>query len=91
LLTSLLARLLLTSLLQEWIPIARQCRPAGKFPFEGANIMLHWALVFLVVALVAGALGMYGVAGISVEIARTLFFVFIVLFIVTLLLGRRVV
>ena len=53
--------------------------------------MLHWALVFLVVALVAGALGMYGAAGISVEIARTLFFVFIVLFIVTLLLGRRVV
>jgi uncharacterized membrane protein YtjA (UPF0391 family) len=34
-------------------------------------------------------LGMYGVAGISAEIARTLFFIFIVLFIVSLIMGRR--
>jgi uncharacterized membrane protein YtjA (UPF0391 family) len=43
--------------------------------------MLSWALTFLVVALIAGALGFGGVAVVSVEIARILFFVFIVLFI----------
>ncbi len=46
--------------------------------------MLGWALTFLVVALIAGVLGFGGVAVISVEIARTLFFVFLVVFLVTL-------
>jgi uncharacterized membrane protein YtjA (UPF0391 family) len=53
--------------------------------------MLHWALAFLVVALVAGLFGMYDIAGISAEIARTLFFVFIVLFVVSLVAGWRTV
>jgi uncharacterized membrane protein YtjA (UPF0391 family) len=44
--------------------------------------MLSWALTFLVLALVAGLLGFGGVAIISVEIARILFIVFLVLFIV---------
>ncbi len=47
--------------------------------------MLTWALTFLVVALIAGALGFGGVAIVSVEIARILFFVFIVLFILAAL------
>jgi len=49
--------------------------------------MLQWALIFLVVALVAGVLGFGGVAIISVEIARALFFVFLVLFALSLVLG----
>ena len=48
--------------------------------------MLQWALIFLVVALVAGVLGFGGVAIISVEIARALFFVFLVLFALSLVL-----
>lgn len=46
--------------------------------------MLYWALVFLVVALVAGLFGFGGVAATSMGIAQILFFVFLVLFLITL-------
>jgi uncharacterized membrane protein YtjA (UPF0391 family) len=46
--------------------------------------LLHYALVFLVVALVAAAVGFGGVAGVAMEGARLLFWVFIVLFVVSL-------
>lgn len=42
--------------------------------------MLEWALTFLVVALIAAALGFGGIAGAPVGIAQILFFVFIALF-----------
>lgn len=42
--------------------------------------MLGWALTFLVVALIAAALGFGGIAGASAGIAQILFVVFIVLF-----------
>jgi len=45
--------------------------------------MLRWALIFLVVALIAAFLGFGGVAGTPMEIAKILFFVFLVLFIVS--------
>ena len=48
--------------------------------------MLRWALIFLVVALVAGLLGFGVIAGVSMEIARVLFLVFIVLFLVSLVM-----
>jgi uncharacterized membrane protein YtjA (UPF0391 family) len=44
--------------------------------------MLHWALTFLVVALIAGVLGFGGIASTSIEIAQILFVVFLVLFLV---------
>jgi uncharacterized membrane protein YtjA (UPF0391 family) len=46
--------------------------------------MLGWALTFLVVALIAGVLGFTTIAGTSIAIAKILFFVFLVLFIVSL-------
>lgn len=52
--------------------------------------MLRWALIFLVIGLVAGLLGFTGVAGASIAIAKTLFFVFIALFLVLLVLGLTV-
>jgi uncharacterized membrane protein YtjA (UPF0391 family) len=45
--------------------------------------MLSWALSFLVLALIAGFLGFSGVAIMSVEIARLLFGLFLVLFLVS--------
>ncbi|HMN39681.1 MAG TPA: DUF1328 domain-containing protein [Phycisphaerales bacterium] len=55
--------------------------------------MLRWAFVFLVFALVAGLLGFTGIAGDSMYIARILFFIFLVVFLVglvySLLTGRR--
>jgi uncharacterized membrane protein YtjA (UPF0391 family) len=56
--------------------------------------MLKWALIFAVVAIIAGSLGFTGIAGTSMAIAKTLFFVFLVIFVVLLLaglfVGRRV-
>jgi uncharacterized membrane protein YtjA (UPF0391 family) len=47
--------------------------------------MLYYALMFLLVALIAGALGFGVVAFAAAEIARIVFFVFIVLFLVGLI------
>ena len=51
--------------------------------------MLRWALVFLVVALVAALFGFTSVAGPAMLAARVLFFVFVALFVVSLLFGGR--
>ena len=48
--------------------------------------MLGWALTFLVVALIAGLLGFTTVAGAAIEIAKVIFIVFLVLFLVSLVL-----
>lgn len=56
--------------------------------------MLSWALVFLVVALIAGLLGFTSIAGAAVGVAKILFFVFLVLFVVSAIMhmvrGRRI-
>jgi len=49
--------------------------------------MLHWALVFLVVALVAALFGFTGIYVAAAGIAKVLFFVFLILFLVSLLSG----
>jgi uncharacterized membrane protein YtjA (UPF0391 family) len=49
--------------------------------------ILHYAIVFLVVALIAAAVGFGGVAGVAMEGARLLFWVFIVLFVISLIAG----
>jgi uncharacterized membrane protein YtjA (UPF0391 family) len=49
--------------------------------------MLRYAAVFLVIALVAALLGFTGIAAGAVEIAKILFFVFLLLFVVSLIVG----
>ena len=44
--------------------------------------MLQWALTFLVVAIIAAVFGFGGIAAVSVDIARIIFFVFIILFVI---------
>ena len=53
--------------------------------------MLYWAVVFLVVALVAAGLGFGGLAGTSAGIAKILFIVFLAMFVISLVFGRRAV
>jgi uncharacterized membrane protein YtjA (UPF0391 family) len=48
--------------------------------------LLHWALVFLVVALIAAVLGFAGIAAAAAGIARILFIIFIVIFLVLLIM-----
>jgi len=49
--------------------------------------MLGWAITFLLVALVAAVFGFGGIAGTAVEIAKLIFFVAIVLFAISAVVG----
>lgn len=50
--------------------------------------MLRWALAFLIIAILAGVLGLTGVQWMASEIAWIIFVVFLILFVVSLVLGR---
>jgi len=52
--------------------------------------VLRWALIFLVIGLVAALLGFTTIAGTSIAIAKTLFFIFMVIFLVLLIAGLAV-
>ncbi len=65
-------------------------RQRGDKLFSPLEIaMLGWALTFLIIALIAGVLGFGVVAGTAASIAKILFVVFLVLFVIGLVLGRR--
>jgi uncharacterized membrane protein YtjA (UPF0391 family) len=49
--------------------------------------MLRWAVGFFIVALIAAAFGFLGIATAAVGIARLLFYVFLILFLVSLIGG----
>jgi uncharacterized membrane protein YtjA (UPF0391 family) len=49
--------------------------------------MLGWALTFLIIALIAGVLGFGGIAVISIEMAKIIFFVAIILFLASVIFG----
>ena len=51
--------------------------------------MLRWALIFLIVALIASAFGMWNLEGTAVYIAQVLFVVFLVMLVISLIAGRR--
>jgi uncharacterized membrane protein YtjA (UPF0391 family) len=48
---------------------------------------LKWALIFLVVSIIAAAFGFGGIAAASADIARVLFYIFVVIFVALLILG----
>jgi uncharacterized membrane protein YtjA (UPF0391 family) len=45
--------------------------------------MLGWAITFLVIALIAALLGFGGIAGVAIEAAKIVFFVAVVLFLIS--------
>ncbi|MBS0646845.1 MAG: DUF1328 domain-containing protein [Verrucomicrobia bacterium] len=51
--------------------------------------MLWWAFVFLLLALISGALGFGGIASEALFIAKILFWIFLVFFIIGLIFGLR--
>jgi uncharacterized membrane protein YtjA (UPF0391 family) len=63
--------------------------PAGMYQLTGGPereaSMLRWTLIFLVIALVAALLGFGNLAGEASDIARILFFVFLVLTLIGLI------
>jgi uncharacterized membrane protein YtjA (UPF0391 family) len=50
--------------------------------------MLGYAITFLVIALIAAVLGFGVIAGTAAAIAKVLFVVFLILFVVSLIMGR---
>ncbi len=49
--------------------------------------MFGWVVTFLIIALIAGVLGFGGIAGASIEIAKVIFVIAIVLFLVSAVIG----
>jgi uncharacterized membrane protein YtjA (UPF0391 family) len=45
--------------------------------------MIGWAVTFLIVALIAAVLGFGGIAGVAIEAAKLVFFVAIILFLIS--------
>jgi len=67
--------------------LANQLR-ADQIPRE-VEAMLGLAVTFLIIAIIAGLLGFVGIAGVAVEMAKIVFFLFLILFVVSLIFGRR--
>jgi uncharacterized membrane protein YtjA (UPF0391 family) len=51
--------------------------------------MLHYAWIFLVIAIIAAIFGFGGIAAASAGIAKVLFYIFLAIFVISLLVGRR--
>jgi uncharacterized membrane protein YtjA (UPF0391 family) len=49
--------------------------------------MFGWVVTFLIVALIAGVLGFGGIAGASIEIAKAIFFIAVILFLISAVVG----
>jgi uncharacterized membrane protein YtjA (UPF0391 family) len=64
------------------ISLDTQGETSGKEPK-----MLRWALIFFVIALVAALFGFSGIAVAAAGIAKILFFIFVVMFLVALIAG----
>jgi uncharacterized membrane protein YtjA (UPF0391 family) len=52
--------------------------------------MLKWALIFFVISVIAGGLGFSGISEAAGGIARILFYIFVVIFLIFLVLGLTV-
>jgi uncharacterized membrane protein YtjA (UPF0391 family) len=61
---------------------------ASAWSSKGEDIMLQYALIFFVVAMIAAVLGMRGVAGLSAEIGYFLAVIAVVFVVVAFLTGR---
>jgi uncharacterized membrane protein YtjA (UPF0391 family) len=56
-------------------------------PSTGGGPMLRYAAIFFVIAIIAALFGFGGIAAGATEIAKVLFFIFVVIFLITLLMG----
>jgi uncharacterized membrane protein YtjA (UPF0391 family) len=67
---------------QPWVGMRLAKQTSWRF-----DVMLHMALVFLVIGLIAALLGFTTIAGASIAIAKFLAGLFLVLFLVFLVIG----
>jgi uncharacterized membrane protein YtjA (UPF0391 family) len=57
--------------------------------FKKETPMLRWAVTFFIIAIIAAVFGFGGIAAAATDMARILFFIFLVLFVIALFFGRR--
>jgi uncharacterized membrane protein YtjA (UPF0391 family) len=69
---------------------ARKIAANGESGKGGGIIMLRWAVIFLVIALVAALFGFTGIATAAAGIAKFLFFLFLVVCLVLFIAGMSV-
>jgi uncharacterized membrane protein YtjA (UPF0391 family) len=67
--------------------VVRKGSVEAPISMEELDKMLHYALVFFLIALVAAVFGFGGIAAASAGVAKILFFLFLVIFLVTLVMG----
>jgi uncharacterized membrane protein YtjA (UPF0391 family) len=82
--------------LSKWPSFQESVSPRGLenkllYRAQEEEFMLHWSLIFFVIALIAGALGFTGIAGAAAGIAKILFVVFLVVWLVIFLAVRKAV
>jgi len=53
------------------------------------EVMLYWALVFFIVSIIAAVFGFTGIAVAAAGVAKILFYLFLILFIIALIFGMR--
>jgi uncharacterized membrane protein YtjA (UPF0391 family) len=71
---------------QKWTE-PTQLQPVTGPKGTKAMTLLKWALIMLVVSLVAALFGFTDLAAASADVARVLFYIFLVIFLVLLVLG----
>jgi uncharacterized membrane protein YtjA (UPF0391 family) len=64
--------------------------PAVEVLRSGPMTILKWALIFFLVSIVAGIFGFTDISAASADVARFLFYVFVVIFLVLLILGLTI-
>ena len=67
----------------QWVKHHRNLKPKALIT------MLSWAITFLVIALIAGVLGFTSIAGTAIGFAKIIFVVFLILFVLSFVMGRR--
>jgi uncharacterized membrane protein YtjA (UPF0391 family) len=65
---------------------AKELSPEGPGHRKRRIAMLGWALTFLVIALIAAALGFGGIAGAAAGLAKIIFVIFLVLLLISLVM-----
>lgn len=53
--------------------------------------MIKWAITFFILAIVAGLLGFGLIANLSFGIAKILFYIFLALFVISFIFGKRII
>jgi uncharacterized membrane protein YtjA (UPF0391 family) len=58
-----------------------------SFVHLNLKVMLRWSVIFFIIAIIAAIFGFGGIAAGAASIAKVLFFIFLALFIITILFG----